>query len=97
VVLLLAVFAFRLFPERDVTVLSNGQAFRVSATFDPLAEALAAASVSLAPGDRVLLGTGGSHTSIAVQRARPVSIDVDGNRFELRTRAATPGSWTARR
>jgi uncharacterized protein YabE (DUF348 family) len=89
VVLLLAVFGFRLFPERDVTVLNDGQAFRVSATFNPQSEGLAAASVSLSPGDRVLLGTGGNHTSIAVQRARPVAIEVDGKSFELRTRAST--------
>ncbi len=89
VVLLLAVFGFRVFPERDVTVLSNGQAYRVSVTFDPESEGLAAASVSLAPGDRVVRGTGGSHTSVAVQRARPVLIEADGKSFNVRTRTST--------
>jgi uncharacterized protein YabE (DUF348 family)/3D (Asp-Asp-Asp) domain-containing protein len=89
VVLLLAVVGFRLFPEKDVTVLSNGQSYRVSTTFGPEREALAAADVELEPGDRVLSGTGGHHVSIAVQRARPVVLEVDGARLELRTQAAT--------
>ena len=89
VVLLLAVVGFRLFPEKDVTVLSNGQSYRVSATFQPREEALSAANVALQPGDRVLYGTGGSHASVAVQRARPVTVEADGSVVEVRTQATT--------
>ena len=56
VVLLLAVVGFQLFPEQDVTVLTNGQSYRVSTTFGPQSEALSAAGLDLAPGDRVLRG-----------------------------------------
>jgi len=89
VVVLLAVVGFRLFPERDVTVLNDGQSFRVSATFDAQSEALEAAGVSLEPGDRVLYGTGGKFVSLAVQRARPVLLLVDGQLMEVRTQATT--------
>lgn len=89
VVVLLAVVGFRLFPERDVTVLNDGRSVRVSATFDTRSEALEAAGVSLEPGDRVLHGTGGKYVSIAVQRARPVLLLVDGELMEVRTQAAT--------
>ena len=87
--LLLAVFGPRLFPQKDVTVLINGQAYRVSATFDTEAEALAAADVSLSPGDKVLFAPGGRHSSVAVQRARDVSITIDGEEITLRTQAST--------
>ena len=89
VVLALAVVGFRLFPGTDVTVLENGQSFRVSTTFDPGSEALGAASVSLEPGDRVVEGTGGRYLSLAVERARPVTIVADGQTFALRTQATT--------
>jgi uncharacterized protein YabE (DUF348 family) len=95
VVALLAVFGFRAFPQQEVTVLSNGQAFRVSATFDAESEGLAAADVTLDPGDRVLSNTGGKHSSVAVQRARPVTIQVDGREVSLRTQASTVGGALA--
>lgn len=95
VVVLLAVVGFQVFPRREVTVLSNGQAVRVAATFDARSEALAAASVALEPGDRVLYGTGGRHASVAVQRARTVSIEVDGKLLQLRTQASTVGGALA--
>lgn len=89
VLLLLAVVGFRLFPEQDVTVLTAGQSVRVSTTFDARHEALEAASVSLAPGDRVLSGAGGKYVSVAVQRARPVVVSFDGQLVEVRTHATT--------
>ena len=89
VVLLLAVVGFRLFPGKDVTVLTGGQSVRTSATFDIQDEALAAASVSLQPGDRVLQGSDGNYVSLAVQRARPVQVSVDGAQLEVRTHAST--------
>ncbi|MCC7363595.1 MAG: DUF348 domain-containing protein [Dehalococcoidia bacterium] len=87
--LLLAVVGFRLFPEKDVTVLNGGQSVRVSATFDAERQALEAADVSLGPGDRIFEGSGGKYVSLAVQRARPVRVDVDGEALEVRTQATT--------
>lgn len=94
VVVLLAVFGFRAFPEKDVTVLSNGQAFRVSATFNAQSEGLNAADVFLDRGDKVLYAPG-VHSSVAVQRARDVSISIDGQQIELRSQAATVGGALA--
>jgi len=91
VVVLLAVVAFRVFPEQEVTVLSSGQAFRVSATFDTQEEALGAAEIALEPGDRLLVAGSSRHASIAVQRARPVTAVVDGEALEFRTVAKTAG------
>jgi uncharacterized protein YabE (DUF348 family) len=95
VVVVLAVLSFQVFPGRDVTVIKDGAAYRVSSLFDPASDALAAAAVSLEPGDRVLAGNEGSHTSVAVQRARPVIIDVDGQSLELRSLAGTVGGVLA--
>lgn len=95
VVVLLAVVGFRVFPTSEVTVISNGQAFQVSATFDPGSEGLAAASLQLQQGDRVVLATGGRHASVAVDRANPVSIAIDGHTVAVRTQASTVGGALA--
>ena len=95
VVVLLAVVAFRVFPQRDVTVLNDGRAYNVSATFNPESAALSAADVSLSPGDRVLYASGGRHASLAVQRARTVSVQIDGQLLELHTQATTVGGALA--
>lgn len=95
VVVLVAVVAFQVFPRKQVTVLSNGQSYRVSATFNARSEGLAAADVQLQSGDRVLYAEGGGHSSVAIQRARPVIADVDGHKVELRTQATTIGGALA--
>ncbi|MEX1102635.1 MAG: ubiquitin-like domain-containing protein, partial [Dehalococcoidia bacterium] len=87
--MVLAVVSFQVFPGRDVTVIKDGAAYRVSTVFDTEADALLAAEVDLEPGDRVLAGYGGSHASVAVQRARPVVVEVDGEMIEVRTHAST--------
>ena len=89
VVAVLAVVGFRLFPNQDVTVLSNGQSFRVSAAFDPAQEALRAADIQVGPGDVVRYGAGGRFASASVQRARPVTITIDGRAVALQTQAGT--------
>lgn len=94
-VVLLAVVAFRVFPEKEVTILSNGQAFRVSATFDTEHEALGAAAITVLPGDRLLIAGDDRHASIAVQRARPVTAVVDGETFAFSTMATTAGGALA--
>jgi uncharacterized protein YabE (DUF348 family)/3D (Asp-Asp-Asp) domain-containing protein len=95
VVIVLAVVGFRLFPGTDVTVVHDGRAYRVSATFQPENEALQAAGVSLSPGDRVLVGSSGGKQSFAVQRARPIRIQVDGELKEVNTLATTVGGALA--
>jgi uncharacterized protein YabE (DUF348 family)/3D (Asp-Asp-Asp) domain-containing protein len=94
-VLLLAVFGFRMFPTREVTVLANGQATRVNATFDPETEGLMAAQVSLSPGDKVLYAPGDRHSSVAVQRAHSVTISIDGRQVAVQTQASTVGGALA--
>ena len=89
VVIVLAVVGFRLFPETEVTVLRDGQALHVSTTFQATDDALTAAGVALEPGDRVVEGTGGRFVSYAVQRARTVVVEADGQFVELRTQAST--------
>ena len=95
VVVLLVVVTFQLFPRRDVTVLSDGRAVRVSTTFDAPSEALAAAEVNVENGDRALYGTGGKYGSVAVQRARSVQIEVDGKLWEKRTQMTKVGGALA--
>ncbi|MGH2632088.1 MAG: ubiquitin-like domain-containing protein [Tepidiformaceae bacterium] len=92
---LLAVVAFRVFPQRNVTVLNDGRAYNVSATFNAETSALSAADVSLSPGDRVLYASGGRHASLAVQRARTVTVKIDGQTLELHTQATTVGGVLA--
>ena len=81
-----------MFPAREVTVLANGQATRVSATFDPETEGLMAAKVSLSPGDKVLYAPGDRHSSVAVQRAHSVTISIDGRHLAVQTQASTIGA-----
>jgi uncharacterized protein YabE (DUF348 family)/3D (Asp-Asp-Asp) domain-containing protein len=88
VVLVLAVAGFRLFPQQDVTVVRDGQPVRVTAVFER-SEALAAADVSLQPGDRVVGGQAGKYLSLAIQRARPVVVEADGVVLQLRSQAST--------
>ena len=88
-VAVLVVLAFQLFPRQSYTVLSDGRALRVSATFDQERAALDAARVALSPGDDVVIGRGGSQASLAVRRAMPVTIAADGAVLELRTQAET--------
>ncbi|MDZ7728409.1 MAG: ubiquitin-like domain-containing protein [Dehalococcoidia bacterium] len=89
VVGLLALVAFRLFPAQDVIVLNNGRAVHVRATFDAQDEALERARVELGQNDRVVQAQGGGHLSVAVQRARPVTIQADGDTLLLKTQAET--------
>jgi uncharacterized protein YabE (DUF348 family)/3D (Asp-Asp-Asp) domain-containing protein len=88
-VLVLAVAVFRLFPTNVVTVVQDGQSSRVPATFPDQTEALSAASVQLNPGDTVIEGVGGRYRTLAVTRARDISIAADGQRLVVRTQAQT--------
>ncbi len=95
VIVLVAVVAFRLFPSREVTVLNDGEVLQVSATFDPQAEGLRAASVALSPGDRILFADGGLHSSVSVEKARDVRVEADGRMVQVRTQATTVGGALA--
>ena len=95
VVALLAVLAFKLFPLRTVTVLTGGHAVQVRAVLGGEREALAAASIEPAPGDRLLVGRVGDHATLALRRAIPVVVQADGARVEARTQARTVGGALA--
>lgn len=84
-----AVCGFRLFPNTDVTVLSNGETYQVSATFDPRTEGLDAADISLEPGDIVRYSGGDRFASLAIEHAQSVRIEADGVITEVRTHAET--------
>lgn len=89
VVALLAALAFQLFPTRTVTVLTGGHAVQVRAVLGGEREALAAAAIEPAPGDRLLVGRVGDHATLALRRAIPVAVLADGARVEARTQART--------
>ncbi len=89
VIVAVAVCGFRLFPNTDVTVLSNGETYQVSATFDPRSEGLGAADISLQPGDVVRYSGGDKYASLAIEHAQAVRIEADGLITEVRTHAET--------
>ena len=89
VVALLIVLAFRVFPLQHVTLVAGDTTVQVRSTFGDRQEALEAAALDLAPGDRVLVGRAGDQAALSVQRATPVVVLADGARFEVRTQART--------
>ncbi|MYK26935.1 MAG: DUF348 domain-containing protein, partial [Dehalococcoidia bacterium] len=89
VVALLVVLAFQLFPIQNVTLVTGDTTVQVRSTFGDEQEALDAAALDLAPGDRVLVARTGNQAALAVQRAVPVVVQADGARIEVRTRART--------
>lgn len=89
VVALLVVLAFQLFPIQNVTLVTGDTTVQVRSTFGDEQEALSAAALDLAPGDRVLVARAGDQAALAVQRAVPVVVHADGARIEVRTRART--------
>lgn len=91
----MAFVAFRAFPQRTVTILDQGRTTTVEAALGPESRTLEAAGVRLGPGDRVVAATGGSHTSVAIDRAAPVTIEADGRAWLVRTQATTVGGALA--
>ncbi len=89
VVALLVVLAFQLFPIQNITLVMGDTTVQVRSTFGDEQEALAAAALDLAPGDRVLVARTGDQAALAVERATPVVVHADGARIEVRTRART--------
>ena len=87
--MLLAILAFQLFPSRTVTLLTGGRAVQVRAVLDGERAALEAASLALAPGDRLLAGRVGDHATLALRRATTALIVADGAAVEVRTQART--------
>lgn len=87
-VAVLAVLAFMAFPLQSVTLIAGDTTLQVRSAFGE-EDVLAAASVDLAPGDRVLVGREGEERAVSVERAMPVVVSVDGARVEVRTRART--------
>lgn len=89
VAVLLAILAFQLFPSRTVTLLTGGRAVQVRAVLDGERAALEAASLALAPGDRLFAGRVGDHATLALRRATSALIVADGAAVEVRTQART--------
>lgn len=87
--MLLAILAFQLFPSRTVTLLTGGRAVQVRAVLDGERAALEAASLALAPGDRLFGGRVGDHATLALRRATPAIVVADGTAVEVRTQART--------
>lgn len=89
VVVALSLVGFRLFPAKEVTVLDSGTPLQVSGDLATTRDALAAVDITLQPGDRVIEGSGGRHVALAVQRAYPVEVQVDGKLLAVRSQAST--------
>lgn len=85
----LVVAGIRLFPTQEVTVLSDGQARDVVASFNTSSDGLSAAGVSLLPGDRIVRGGQGDHTVLKVDRAVPVAVTADGRTVQFNTQTKT--------
>lgn len=89
VVALLVVLAFKVFPLQHVTLVAGDQTVQVQSTFGGQRQALDAAALALAPGDRLFVARTGDQAAVSVQRAVAVVVVADGERLEVRTRART--------
>jgi uncharacterized protein YabE (DUF348 family)/3D (Asp-Asp-Asp) domain-containing protein len=88
-VVVVAFVAFRAFPQRTITILDQGRSTTVETALGSEARSLQAAGVRLGPGDRVVSASGGAHTSVAIDRAVPVTIEADGAAWLVHTQAST--------
>lgn len=88
-VLIVSVFGYLLLQPRTVQVLADGRQveFKTSNSHD--AAVIAAAGFDVRPGDRITALQGGDTDVLRIDRAREVTLTVDGERFELMTHAGT--------
>ena len=80
-----ALLAFVVFPPRKLVVDADGQEIVVFSRQDDIAYVLDSAGVKRDPGDVLIMSNG----QIAVERALPVLVSVDGRTLSWRTRAAS--------
>ena len=83
-----ALLAFVAFPARRVVVAADGRQIVVVSREDDMATILDSAGVQRDPGDVLLHGDG----QIAIERALPVMLTVDGRTLAWRTRAPNVGA-----
>ncbi len=82
---IVALLAFVVFPPRKLVVDADGHEIVVVSRQDDIATVLDSAGVARDPGDVLVKSNG----EIAVERALPVTVSVDGRTLAWRTRAAT--------
>lgn len=85
----ISLLAFTVLPVREVTVAADGTEITVTTRADSDEVLLRLADVELLPGDRVKRTQYAGGEVLAVERATPVVLEVDGRLLGLRTRSAT--------
>ncbi len=82
-------FGYVLVEPRTVQVLADGRAIEVQTRHSNDAAVLSAAGIDVNDGDRITALRGDDDDVLRVDRAREVMLDVDGQRFRVRTHAQT--------
>ncbi len=89
-VLMVSVFGYLLLQPRTVQVLADGRQVQFETPHSHDAAVIAAAGIDVRSGDRVTALRGGNGTDVLrIDRARAVTLTVDGEHFELVTHAST--------
>jgi len=86
---IISLLAFTVLPVREVTVAADGTETTVASRADSDEVLLRLADVEVLPGDRVERKQYSGEEVLAVERATPVILEVDGRLLGLRTRSAT--------
>ncbi len=90
-ILAVSVFGFLLLQPRKVRVQADGRDLTVSTHSSSDAAVLRGSGVSLRDGDRVTLLDGDGADVLRVERARPVTLVLDGQTYQLRSHALFVG------
>lgn len=89
VVLMVSVFGYLLLQPRTVQVLADGRQVQFETPHSHDAAVIAAAGIDVRSGDRVTALRGNGTDVLRIDRAREVTLTVDGEHFELVTHAGT--------
>src|SRR4029079_10886635 len=88
-ILAVSVFGYGLLHPREVQVEADGRNVVVETKMSSDAAVLSGAGVDLHPGDRVTTLDGAGREVLRVDRARDVTLQVDGATYAVRTHALT--------
>ena len=88
-ILAVSVFGYIVLQPRTVRVQADGRDFTIETMRSKDTALLRSAGIELGPGDRVTALDDGGAEVLRVERARLVTLTVDGVKYEIRTRAAT--------
>ncbi len=88
-VLAVSVFAYLLLEPRTVQVEADGRQIEFETSYSNDAAVISAAGISVGPGDRITALQGDDKDVLRIDRAREVTLTVDGERFKLMTHAGT--------